>query len=527
MRTCIKCLVVGIMCSALFHGPLLCQEEEQVPQGVLSQDVGEVVPTFSEGAQGGATGVVEHVQQDALSSQGAGSAPSAGQITAVAPAMNQSVSDAAAPQEEVEIVAPDKPMETDTGIDTLEIEEPGGNWLVKRMWWEKAEEKIEKIEKSIELINDSRTIFYDKRDQLDSNLFEPFYIEIGLDQGQLEEVITYLLQELQEKREKDVVLDREALEFRKKIETEKKVLEDLKVDIASIQKIDIAVDEALDKLVEQINLTRKYRKDAQQLFKDIAKVLDHEKARELYYKMDAAWQNIKGVQDYISGKFTEYVNQLNKNAEEQVSRIKTVMNDLEKKGLSLKDQFKKRKTDAQKEEERKLLAEKLAQEQEAAQGGFWKSAWRIITAPFKMVWGWISSFGSWISSFWSSAPEVQDEQEVESSAKTPEAAQQVMPNSAPIQDQQAENTEASGAGAQQPLEAQETSASIAANPVQYAPAQQRARIETRPMMGQGIVSGAALKKTEQQVAQTPVVPVQQQTEMAPGANPAVAPVSAP
>jgi hypothetical protein len=370
------------------------------------------------------------------------------------------------PHEEPVHISQDRPVEG--GIDTLEIDEQGGNWLVKRMWWEKAEEKIGKIETSIETINNSRTSFYDKRDQLDAQIFDPFYAAAGLDQGQLEDIINYLLGELQQKREKETALDRESLEFRKKIEAEKQVLEDLKNDVIAIHKLDGSLDEALDKLVEQINLTKKYRKEAQQFFKDIANVLDHEKAREYYYRLDAAWQNIKGIQEYITGKFTEYFEQLGKNAHDQVARIKTVMSDLEKRGLSLKDQFNQRKTAEQRKAEERLRAQKLADEQAAANVGFLTKVWRAVVVPFQAVWSWLKSFGNWIASFWGGGEVVDSEKSEQKQEAAPghPAAQPGVPA------QQQQKT---------PVVPQQVT-----QPESYHQGVTPQRVETRRMMGDGV-----------------------------------------
>ena len=80
------------------------------------------------------------------------------------------------PEEEAEVIPEDKPTEAPLvpselkGIDTLEVDEPGGNWLVKRMWWEKAEEKMERLDSVIDAIMESRMVFFEKRDKSDSEL---------------------------------------------------------------------------------------------------------------------------------------------------------------------------------------------------------------------------------------------------------------------------------------------------------------------------------------------------------------------
>src|SRR5579872_3599284 len=49
------------------------------------------------------------------------------------------------------------------GIDTVSLEEPQGNWLFKRIWWERAEERYEKIRNLVTAIWESRTQFFNKR----------------------------------------------------------------------------------------------------------------------------------------------------------------------------------------------------------------------------------------------------------------------------------------------------------------------------------------------------------------------------
>ena len=45
-------------------------------------------------------------------------------------------------------ISPEQPEQDEIeikGIDTVDINEPKGNWLYKRIWWEKAERTYEKI----------------------------------------------------------------------------------------------------------------------------------------------------------------------------------------------------------------------------------------------------------------------------------------------------------------------------------------------------------------------------------------------
>ncbi|GEM_PF-1925844 len=304
------------------------------------------------------------------------------------------------PKEEAEKIAEDKsaPVPSEfKGIDTLEVDDPGGNWLVKRMWWERAETRMEKIEAEVDKIMESRMVFFKKRDTADSKTFDPFYVEIGLDQGQLEEVSSYLINELKEKREKQESLSRKEREFLKKLEDKKEDLVKIEKQVVAVRELDNSIDDALTQLVEQINLARKYKKTAQALFKKIGKILDHDKARELYYKMDASWQSIKDIGKYINGTFSKHFNKIIQNAQQQTARIKASMDVLEKEGLGFKEQFKKLQggdTEKQKEEKQKkrlALQKELEKDTQKSPGWFGRVI-SSVKSTFNSIWNWISSW---------------------------------------------------------------------------------------------------------------------------------------
>jgi hypothetical protein len=95
------------------------------------------------------------------------------------------------------------------GIDTVDLENPQGNWLYKRVWWEKAEAKFEKIRAAVNKILEMRTGFFAKRAELDKTVLDPFYIKIGLSQGELQEILAELIAhataKTEEKKEDTVI----------------------------------------------------------------------------------------------------------------------------------------------------------------------------------------------------------------------------------------------------------------------------------------------------------------------------------
>jgi len=289
------------------------------------------------------------------------------------------------------------------GLDTVSVKEPEGNWLLKRIWWEKAKKKYAKIKRFASKIADLQLGFIEKRNNINRDVFDPFYVTVGLDQGQLTEVISSLMEKLKELREKEGSLDKKERVFFETLKSEEKTLKQLKLDVASIRNLNAAIDDDIKKLVTQINRSRRYEEEALQIFFDIAKVLNHKKARELYYQMASLWRNIKSIDGYIRGKFSRHFDTVIENAKTQVERIKGIAADFKNKGLDLKKQFAAYGQDSDgtqqpaiaKDKEDELRddqgqddqIEESEQDDEPQQVGWLGYIWSVITWPFRWFWG--------------------------------------------------------------------------------------------------------------------------------------------
>ncbi|MFC1842474.1 hypothetical protein ACFLYU_02345 [Candidatus Dependentiae bacterium] len=297
------------------------------------------------------------------------------------------------------------------GLDTVSVREPEGNWLLKRIWWEKAQKKYEKIKTFVSKILESRMAFFDKRNDLEKNVLNPFYSEIGLKEGALIDTIQTLLDVLNKAQQEGVIPsgDKEK-EFADTLKLEENNLKQLDADMKGILDLDSSIDQDIDKLSQQINRSRRYEDNAWQLFKAIAKELSHKKARELYYKMDALWKNVKGIDNYIKGAFSRHFDSIIEDAKTNVDRIKKIAKEFKDKGIDLKKQYQELvnplrqaqddRVEApevaipvQVDKEQEVSKEKLDQEdlEESTDVGWIGTIWNIITWPFRKVWGAISS----------------------------------------------------------------------------------------------------------------------------------------
>lgn len=239
-----------------------------------------------------------------------------------------------APKPAVEEVEVEKTI----GFDTLGLEKPSGNWLFKRIWWEKAETRYEKIKELVNQIMELRMKFFAKRSEVDNKILDPFYIEHSINQGQLEEIIAALIGKLQQEREETKSLTPQERALYETLVAEKNTLEQLRTDVELIQNIDIALNNALTILMEQINLCRTYENKSWEAFKDIAKVLDHEKARSLYYSMNTYLTNVKNINNYLKNAFAQYFDDLITKISTNIAQIKSTMAALQEKGINLRQQ---------------------------------------------------------------------------------------------------------------------------------------------------------------------------------------------
>jgi len=297
------------------------------------------------------------------------------------------------------------------GIDTLGTQEPQGNWLFKRIWWEKAENKYGKLRGTVEEVFESRHAFFEKRNELGRSVLTPFYLAVGLEQGELQELLKYLNSYLKKELEEDKSLSKEERELRDKLPEHKVALEQLHVDVKGINKLEDALNDAITQLMEQINKVRQYEDQAWKTFKDIGRELSDKKAREYYYKMDEMVKNIQAINEYLKGDFSQYFDNVIATVKTHTERIIQLIKDLDAKGLSLKQEQERIDAQERAEElkEQQEREDRLKKEKDEAQKSLsdGQSHQEPATGFFGNLWNnvihyWNSSI-NWITSWWSSS----------------------------------------------------------------------------------------------------------------------------
>lgn len=311
-------------------------------------------------------------------------------------------------------------------IDTIDIGAEG-NWLAKRKWYEKAQVIYERISDLIDEVMNLRMPFFVKRTDLDKTVLDPFYVAIGLDQGELLEAVNALITKMNQERELQGALDKHELEVLDKLQEEKATVEQLQKDVDEVLQIDHDIDDALGELSKQVDRCRAWQREAWNNLKAIAAELSDKKAEELCYAMESQEANVKAILAWIQGDFTVYFNERVKKAEEQTVRIKDAVAQLKTKGIDLKEQVLR--IDEQSEKERleaateKAEKEALAEAKEKAKErlGFFGRVFAAIKSVFMHIWDFIvycvKGIYTWVArilGFTEAEPE--DEEEEESSS---------------------------------------------------------------------------------------------------------------
>jgi hypothetical protein len=299
----------------------------------------------------------------------------------------------------------DSESEEMVGIDTVNVDEPAGNWLYKRLYWERAEDKYQKIKELMAVIFDARSKFFEQRVKLDKDIFDPLYTLASFRRGELSGILKDLLEDIEKQSQHKNELDDNARVLFAKVEANKERLEEVKKEIEFVGKIDSAVDEAINTLIGLLNQGRNFEMQAWGDFKAISRELSDKKARDLFYRIDTYWRNIKDIQVYITTKLTEHMNYLASSAQQHADTVKGLLKELEAQGFVLKEQvdaLEKAKSvgadGTEKDDEAAIKAKKKSSGFFATIGkGFsWiaqpfvaiaKALWHTITIPFNYFFG--------------------------------------------------------------------------------------------------------------------------------------------
>lgn len=286
-----------------------------------------------------------------------------------------------------------KPGKFPSSLDTTQIDEEG-NWLKKRVWWEQAETVFENIIKLNDKVIQEQMEYFNKRNAIDKQL-DTVFRKIGYEQGELNELLNYLMDLVKQEQADEGALTLQEREFRETVEEKRQELEDLSNNLQELADLDVSIDNVIMQLISQINKCREYEQKSWQDFKEIGRVLNDKKAKVLFYQIDTSYKNIQKIYEYITNKLKNHFDSLLEKSQDFADKITNAVQNLEKEGINLKQEFEKlQRTEEEIEKERfeaqqQSEARKAAMQKKAPKGWYAKIK-ESATSTWKSITGWFS-----------------------------------------------------------------------------------------------------------------------------------------
>lgn len=280
-----------------------------------------------------------------------------------------------------------KPTE-ESLLDTIDIEE-GGNWLLKRKALEDTMRKIEDINGLYDDVRDTNIVFLQGINTVDV-MFTQFTYEVGLDLGRVDQLVQDVEKHLAQERETDGDLSEEERELLHKAEQRKKDIEQLRANIKDIWHAHAQLKEARSLNEEQIIESDRLRKQAWRNFRMIERVLNEEKAEELYHETVQLFEAMQITYRYLQTRLIPHFQQSIKIIQDKIQEVKKEADQLQQQGILLK----KEAIDLDRKEHEKTVEEKAHVAEPVAQPvGWFGSLKNMLWAPFGALgdlWNWIT-----------------------------------------------------------------------------------------------------------------------------------------
>jgi hypothetical protein len=261
---------------------------------------------------------------------------------------------------EQKAAASKKPSATQEGIDTLELE--GGNWLLKRQALEKTVDLIEQINGYFTKILEARIDFLVKRNKTDHD-FDLFINKIGFEIGDLSRLLHDLVQKMEDERKALGDLTEDERAVLQELDQKIKEIKALQEETNNAVKLTSSLDDVIMQLEQEVTIANSYQTNAWKNFQAIKKVLNDEKAEELYLETQGLLKNIQAVDAYLKGKLLDYFNATVRNITQSTKKIEDTFQALSDKGVNFKDEIERFiESDKKRETVDKTLEQQIAKE---------------------------------------------------------------------------------------------------------------------------------------------------------------------
>ncbi len=248
------------------------------------------------------------------------------------------------------------PVSTE-GPETIDSSEKigyQGNWLKKREWLIKANDVLNEIIEVANQTEPTRKLFMEKNNAIDAAL-DAYYKQLGLDQGKVQELFDGILRYLDKKRKKDLATlipkegEQKDPELQAKIDVleeaaklSKQKLEQLKLDMKSVEDLDKSLAERLKRVDEQVNVIQEDVTKAQNQVNELWDIIDHHKARTIYYELkNNILEKIKSIQQYLKEDLLNDFDAVSETIKQQIAKTQDDTKKLEEEGIFVRDRARR------------------------------------------------------------------------------------------------------------------------------------------------------------------------------------------
>lgn len=244
-----------------------------------------------------------------------------------------------------------------SGADTMSASEEKigvqGNWVKKKDWVIKLNEANAEIQDLAVTISGHRKTFNNKFYTADGML-ESFYKDLGQQQGKIAELFDNATRYLDKKKKKDIaqlttqndiqeqgqkreqLIKIEVVEQR--INVLKNELEQLKLDMKSIEELGNSMDDRMKKVDEAIKMAIDEAASAQITTDESWQIIDDKKVRLKYYELHGrSLEKLKTIDGYLRNDLSKDFDDVINTIKTQIEKIQTSIKQLEEKGLIIKN----------------------------------------------------------------------------------------------------------------------------------------------------------------------------------------------
>lgn len=227
----------------------------------------------------------------------------------------------------------------ESNLDTVSID-GSGNWLEKRILYEKSQAVFDDILVSVNRVVDMRSQFLNEVNAIGHKI-DLFYEDVNFDKGQLDNKFKEILVALDFEQKLKGDLSQAERSLQTSIKQELANIDQLGKNIKLIGDVDAKIDQALMQAFKTIDECRDYETKAWAKFKSIAQEIDDKKARNIYYEINNYKENVDQKSTYLSASLLPYLhNVLVAKIESIIAKINESIEQLKQKGIDLSEIMK-------------------------------------------------------------------------------------------------------------------------------------------------------------------------------------------